>query len=58
MKKAARYHNWRIKRLDLLQNNCVPPTLNQALDNYAYNGNFYPIEKPWQKMQKQAKGAA
>jgi hypothetical protein len=27
------------------------------LDNYAYNGNFYPIEKPWQKMQKQNKGS-
>ena len=51
IKKAARSLGWRVKRGDLSSANHVPPTLNQALDNYQYNGTFYPVDKPWKKQK-------
>ena len=52
VKKAARSLGWRIRRTDLVNGHHVPPTLNQALDNYQYNGSFYPVDKPWLKHKK------
>ena len=49
VKRAARALGWRLRRTDLAQAHHVPPTLNQALDNYQYNGSFYPIDKPWMR---------
>ena len=34
VKKCARMLDWRLRRGDLATANQVPPTLNQALDNY------------------------
>ena len=47
IKKVARELGYRLKRTDLSNGNCVPPTLYAALDNYQYNGSFYPVEKPF-----------
>ena len=52
VKRAARALGYRLKRMDLSNGANVPPTLHQALDNYQYNGSFYPVEKPWNKLEK------
>ena len=52
VKRAARALGYRLKRTDLSNGANVPPTLHQALDNYQYNGSFYPVEKPWNKLEK------